>query len=270
MKITDFCLGHTISPIQGVVSNLIIRRTTRKLTRPSINRRSLHYNPITSGDIVVARYRAKNPQTWKVSQRNISARWKIQLLFHTADLPLIVISLRSIAHLSAEYRISLFTPAGKEVSLLYYHRWNGCFHFFGWISLKSIDDEVTVPLWACLFSAERWRLVGWEGFAVCANFCMGGSCDAYRSVSRGMPRAVQQIIGYCRISAYTCEYPKQLTGCSEKSMSRSPEASPGLTATNTKTSWYIRSLSHETHVLLLSRIESIRSISPFYPQADFA
>lgn len=145
---------------------------SREVTRPSINRWGLHYNPITSGDIVAARYRAKNLQTWKVSQRNISARWKIQLLFHTADLPLIVIFPRSIAHLSAEYRISLFTPPGKEVSLLYYHRWNGC--FFGWISLKSIDDEVTVPLWACLFSAERWRLVGWEEYRL-REFCKGES-----------------------------------------------------------------------------------------------
>lgn len=113
--------SHNLANLASPISNLIIRtsrKTNATVHKPSINRRSLHYNPITSDDIVVARYRAKNPQTWKVSQRNISTRWKIQLLFHTADLPLIVISPRSIAHLSAEYRISLFT-SGKEVLLLY-------------------------------------------------------------------------------------------------------------------------------------------------------
>lgn len=92
----DLCLHHTILPIRPRrVSNLIMR-TPRKLTRPSINRQSpplqLHY---------AGRHRRralsceKPPRRGKYRQRNISARWKIQLLFHTVDLPLIVISPRA-------------------------------------------------------------------------------------------------------------------------------------------------------------------------------
>ena len=70
----DFC-SHRLANLALSGHSIEFHNKTNTKTIVTVHKPgNLHYNPITSSDIVVARYRAKNSQTWKVLQRNISAR----------------------------------------------------------------------------------------------------------------------------------------------------------------------------------------------------
>lgn len=225
-------------------------KTNATIRKPS----DLHYNPITTGGIVVARYRAKN-FVEGIAKKHFSAIKDTTIIPHSRSpfdrAPFGWIS--DFPFCTAEKRNFVLVPSMKRLFPLLWmdfvekYRWRG-YRLF--VCVSFLNEKVKV-------GQERER----PSFYSC-NVKTNRS-RAYRAVYRANMKIfciVERIIGYCRKCLSAKRNSTNDWDLAKNQYRGPPEASPRLTATNTKTSWYIWSLSHETHVLLLSRIGNVRSI----------
>lgn len=244
-------------------------KTNATVHKPS----DLHYNPITTegrhgvGGIVVARYRAKNSHSRGegIAKKHFSAIKDTTIIPHSRS--------PFDRNFPSKYRAPFcwisdfpFCAAGKRsfvlvpsMKWLFPLLWTDFVEKYRWRGYRSLCASLS-------FLSKKVKVAEGRERVPC-SFCL---CRTNIAVHR--ERIWTNLFRYCSTNNWTllkvclCRQ-SEITWTrfrfSEKSISRRPRRSLSLSLPEVncnETSWYIRSLSHETHVLFLSGIGNVRSI----------